>query len=136
MEASEQSAKPALLPAGVNAETLRESLRGLKDLELGDSPAEAVAALREHLRSLLRDLELGDSPAEAAATLRDHVRGLVDFAVDLAAGNSGGPGATGSGHSAGATVTTPPFEERPELYVGAAFAGGLALAGLLRLLGR
>lgn len=29
-----------------------------------------------------------------------------------------------------------PFAERPEIYVGAAFAGGLALAGLLRLLGR
>jgi hypothetical protein len=29
-----------------------------------------------------------------------------------------------------------PFAERPELYVGAAFAGGLAVAGLLRLLGR
>ncbi len=28
------------------------------------------------------------------------------------------------------------FAERPEVYVGAAFAGGLALAGLLRLLGR
>jgi len=29
-----------------------------------------------------------------------------------------------------------PFAERPELFVGAAFAGGLALAGLLRFLGR
>ncbi len=29
-----------------------------------------------------------------------------------------------------------PFAERPEVYVGAAFAGGLVLAGLLRLLGR
>ncbi len=28
------------------------------------------------------------------------------------------------------------FAERPEVYVGAAFAGGLALAGLLRYLGR
>jgi hypothetical protein len=28
------------------------------------------------------------------------------------------------------------FAERPELFVGAAFAGGLALAGLLRWLGR
>ena len=28
------------------------------------------------------------------------------------------------------------FAERPEVYVGAAFAGGLALAGLLRFLGR
>jgi hypothetical protein len=29
-----------------------------------------------------------------------------------------------------------PFAERPEVYVGAAFAGGLALAMLLRLIGR
>ena len=28
------------------------------------------------------------------------------------------------------------FAERPEVFVGAAFAGGLALAGLLRWLGR
>ena len=28
------------------------------------------------------------------------------------------------------------FAERPELFVGAAFAGGLVLAGLLRWLGR
>lgn len=28
------------------------------------------------------------------------------------------------------------FAQRPELYVGAAFAGGVALAGVLRLLGR
>ena len=28
------------------------------------------------------------------------------------------------------------FAERPEVYVGAAFAGGLVLAGLLRFLGR
>jgi len=28
------------------------------------------------------------------------------------------------------------FAERPELYVGAAFAGGLVVAGLLRWLGR
>jgi len=29
-----------------------------------------------------------------------------------------------------------PFAERPEVYVGAAFAGGLVLAGVLRFLGR
>jgi len=29
-----------------------------------------------------------------------------------------------------------PFTERPEIYVGGAFAGGLALAVLLRLIGR
>lgn len=29
-----------------------------------------------------------------------------------------------------------PFAERPELYVGAAFAGGIVLAGLLKVLSR
>jgi hypothetical protein len=108
MEASDQRAKPAWMPSGLNADALRENLRGLKDLKLGDSPAEAAAALRQNLRGL-KD----SRPAGASA-----------------------PGALASRDAAGATVPTPPFEERPELYVGAAFAGGLALAGLLRLLGR
>ena len=30
-------------------------------------------------------------------------------------------------------MPAPPFDERPELYVGAAFAGGLVLGGLIRL---
>lgn len=37
-------------------------------------------------------------------------------------------GADAAGHDA--------FAERPELYVGAAFAGGLLLAAVLRMLGR
>jgi hypothetical protein len=37
-------------------------------------------------------------------------------------------GADAAGHDA--------FAEKPELYVGAAFAGGLLVAGLLRYLGR
>ena len=112
MEASGQPTKPAWLPSAINADALRESLRGLKDLKLGE--------------------KLGDSPAEAAAALRENLRGLKD----LRPGNPGAPGAAASGDAAGATVPAPPFEERPELYVGAAFAGGLALAGVLRLLGR
>ena len=96
------------MPAGRDADSLRENLRGRKDLKLGDSPAEAAASLRESLRGL----------------------------KDLRPPGSGASGATGPRDPAGATVPTPPFDERPELYVGAAFAGGLALAGFLRLLGR
>ena len=63
--------------------------------------------------------------------LRESLRGIKDRLPAAAQGAAGG-----SRGAAGATVPKPPFEERPELYVGAAFAGGLALAGLLRLLGR
>ena len=112
MEASGERTNPAWLPSGLDADALRERLRGLKDLKLGD--------------------KLGESPSEAAAALRENLRGLKE----LRPGNSGAPGAASSLGVAGTTVPTPPFEERPELYVGAAFAGGLALAGLLRVLGR
>ena len=37
---------------------------------------------------------------------------------------------------ANATAEQDPFARRPEVFVGAAFAGGLAIAGLLRWLGR
>jgi hypothetical protein len=49
------------------------------------------------------------------------------------------PGSSSGGQSpadAHAAAEPDAFAERPELYVGAAFAGGLAVAGLLRLLGR
>ncbi len=107
MEASGERT-PAWLPSGLDADSLRAKLRDLKLTELGDSPA------------------------EVAATLRENLQGLMDRSF----GGSAASGGSGSRDAAGATVQTPPFEERPELYVGAAFAGGLALAGLLRLLGR
>jgi hypothetical protein len=108
MEASGEPTKPAWMPSGLDADALRERLRGLKDTALGDSPGEVAASLKQSLQDL-----------------KDR-----SFASPTA------PAAIGSGDPAGATVQTPPFEERPELYVGAAFAGGLALAGVLRLLGR
>jgi len=46
---------------------------------------------------------------------------------------------TASGESpeaAHAAAESDTFAERPEVFVGVAFAGGLALAGLLRWLGR
>lgn len=131
MEASGQSSQPARMPSAAGADALGEILRSLKEIKLGDPPEQVWATLRESLQGL-KDIELGDSPAEVAATLRASLQGLKDR---LPAG-PGAAGAAGAPDPAGAPVSTPPFEERPELYVGAAFAGGLALAGLLRLLGR
>ena len=108
MEGSGERTNPAWLPSGLDADSLREKLRSLKVAELGDSPAEVAASLRENLQGLL----------------------------DRSFGGSATSNPIGSGDPAAATVQAPPFEERPELYVGAAFAGGLALAGGLRLLGR
>jgi len=46
------------------------------------------------------------------------------------------PGSATSPADADLAADHDPFAERPEVYVGAAFAGGLALAVLLRLIGR
>jgi hypothetical protein len=85
-------------------------------------------ALREKLRSL-KPKELGDSPGDVAAALKGTLRGITE-------GRPAGAGTPAAGQAAGSTVPKPPFEERPELYVGAAFAGGLALAGVIRLIAR
>ncbi|MDQ4071950.1 MAG: hypothetical protein M3088_03600 [Actinomycetota bacterium] len=122
MEASRERTTPEWLPSALEPDALRETFRGLKE-KYGDSPAEVAASLRE---------KYGDSPAEVAASLRENLRGLTAPGP----GQQGAPGAGAPADSAGATLPRPPFEERPELYVGAAFAGGLALAGVLRLLGR
>lgn len=109
MEASDQGKLPSWMPPGLDPDALREKLRAL---DLGESPAEVVASLRQNLQDLV-DRNLGGSATSNA---------------------SGAPAVRDD--AAGATVQKPPFDERPELYVGAAFAGGLALAGVLRLLGR
>ena len=49
---------------------------------------------------------------------------------------AGGPGSGESPADAHAAAEHDAFAERPEVFVGAAFAGGLAVAGLLRWLGR
>jgi hypothetical protein len=54
-------------------------------------------------------------------------------------GGSDAPSSTapwGSPAAADEAAAPDAFAERPELFVGAAFAGGVALAGLLRFLGR
>lgn len=43
--------------------------------------------------------------------------------------------AAGSGASTSSSESGDAFAERPEVFVGAAFAGGVALAGVLRWLG-
>ncbi len=48
----------------------------------------------------------------------------------------GGQRSTTSPADAHRAAEHDPFAERPEVYVGAAFAGGLVLAGLLRVFGR
>ena len=56
-----------------------------------------------------------------------------------AASTESAPWATPQGESpadAQAAAEQDAFAERPEVFVGAAFAGGLAIAGLLRWLGR
>jgi hypothetical protein len=74
----------------------------------------------------------GDSPLAALSGIAGKVREKASERLGSDAGERPRPG----GGQAGATVPAPPFEERPELYVGAAFAGGLVLAGVIRLLGR
>ena len=78
----------------------------------------------------------GDSPLAALSTIADKVRAAATGRLGPDAGERLRTAAGGRGDPAGATVPAPPFEERPELYVGAAFAGGLVLAGLIRFLGR
>jgi hypothetical protein len=75
----------------------------------------------------------GDSPLAAISGIAGKVRSKANERLGA---DAGARPRSGGGGAAGATVPAPPFEERPELYVGAAFAGGLVLAGVLRLLGR
>ena len=76
----------------------------------------------------------GDSPLAALSGIAGKVREKAEERLGADVGER--LRSVGGGAAAGATVPAPPFEERPELYVGAAFAGGLVLAGVLRLLGR
>lgn len=117
MESSGQPAKPVWMPNEATMEALRQRLEGLKGITLAGPPAETAASIRETLRGMKDDLRAGASANSGSAS-------------------PGTAGSTRPGTAAGATVPAPPFDERPELYVGAAFAGGLALAGVMRLLGR
>jgi hypothetical protein len=76
-------------------------------------------------------MESAQTPGTGESTTGFEARPFVaapeSHATDSTPGGSPAA-ADAAGHDA--------FADRPELYVGAAFAGGLAVAGLLRLLGR
>ncbi len=102
----------------------------------GDSPLAKLSGLGDRLRTRAEE-RLGPDPGQRlkAATgekLQSVGDRLPEGAADRLRGVTGGA----AGDQAGTPVPAPPFEERPELYVGAAFAGGLVLAGVIRLLAR
>ncbi len=103
----------------------------------GGSPLSKLSGLGDRIRTMA-DEKLGPDAGQRLKTATGGklkaVGGdrLPSGAAERLRGVTGGAG----GSPAGATVPAPPFEERPELYVGAAFAGGLALAGVIRLIAR
>ena len=119
MEASGQGTDAGGSSAGKGASPLArlsglgERIRAMADEKIGPEAGERLKATGDKLKAA------GGESLPSGAT--DRLRGV------------GGPA---GGNPAGATVPAPPFEERPELYVGAAFAGGLVLAGVMRLIAR
>jgi len=101
----------------------------------GDSPLAALSGIADRVRAVAEE-RLGPDPGErlrtvAGEALKSAEKRLPPEAAERLRNVTGGVG-----DPAGATVPAPPFEERPELYVGAAFAGGLVLAGFMRLIAR
>jgi hypothetical protein len=102
------------------AESSRPALGGLADKVRAVAGEKLGPDAGERLRTVAGEkLKAGGDRLPPAAG--DHVRTVA--------------GAIGGGPP-GAAAPTPPFEERPELYVGAAFVGGLFLAGFIRVIGR
>jgi hypothetical protein len=102
----------------------------------GDSPLAALSGIAEKVRAIAGE-KLGPDASERLRTVAGEKLRAGGDRLPPAAGEHVRTvaGAIG-GDPAGATPPTPPFEERPELYVGAAFVGGLFLAGFMRVLGR
>ena len=102
----------------------------------GASPLAKLSGLGERIRAMA-DEKIGPEAGERVKAAGDKLKAaggerLPSGATDRLRGVTG----PASGSAAGATVPAPPFEERPELYVGAAFAGGRVLAGVMRLIAR
>ena len=106
---------------------------------LGDggdsSPLAALSGIADKVRAMAGE-KLGPDPGERLRTIAGEKLKAGGDRLPPAAGDRVRSVAAGLGDPAGATVPAPPFEERPELYVGAAFAGGIFLAGFIRIIGR
>ena len=103
----------------------------------GESPLSKLSELGDRLKTMA-DEKIGPDAGRRLKTVTSEKLKTVGgdrFPSGAADRLRSSTGATGA-DAAGATAPAPPFEERPELYVGAAFAGGLALAGVIRLLAR
>ena len=102
----------------------------------GDSPLAALSGIADRVRGAANE-RLGPDAAERFKNVAgEKLKSVGGDRLPSGAGERLRNVSGGKGGAAGATVPAPPFEERPELYVGAAFAGGMVLAGVIRLLGR
>ena len=101
----------------------------------GSSPLAPLSGIADKVRAAAGE-KLGPDAGERLRSAAGQTLKAGSDRLPPAAGDRVRDFAEGIGGPAGATVPTPPFEERPELYVGAAFAGGLVLAGFIRILGR
>ncbi|MBA3299008.1 MAG: hypothetical protein H0U24_02900 [Thermoleophilaceae bacterium] len=102
----------------------------------GDPPPAGLSGIGERVRSIANERLGPDAGERLKSAAGERLKSVGGDRLPSGAGERLRNAAGGMGGPAGATVPAPPFEERPELYVGAAFAGGLVLAGFLRLLGR
>lgn len=118
----------------------------------GDSPLAALSGIAERVRSTVdervRAVAGERFGADAGGRLRavaterlgpdaaERLRTVAGEKLKAVGGDRLPTPLRGAGGPAGGAGGAPAFEERPEIYVGAAFAGGIVLAGVIRLLGR
>ena len=102
----------------------------------GDSPLAALSGLADRLRVAATE-RLGPDASERLRNLAgEKLKSVGGDRLPPGAGDRLRNIAGGLRDPAGATAALGPFEERPEVYVGAAFAGGLLLATVIRVLGK
>jgi len=102
----------------------------------GASPLAALSGMAERVRAAAGERLGPDAADRIRSVAGEKLKSVGGDRLPAGAGERLRSVAGGIGDPAGATVPAPPFEERPEIYVGAAFAGGLVLAGVIRLIGR
>lgn len=122
MEGSARGANPGASPASGDGQ--------------GDSPLAALSGIAGRVRAVAGERIGPDAGERLRSVAGGKLKSAGGDRLPSGAGERLRNVTGGMGGPAGATVPAPPFEERPELYVGAAFAGGLMLAGVIRLLGR